>query len=77
MMKKSVWSITLVAAMALSLFTGCGGGGGSDASGGGAAEVSDGGKVLNIYVWNDEFQGKFNANYPEVEKLSNISPSPI
>ena len=69
-MKKSVWSLMLVAAMALSLLTGCGGGGGSDASGGGAAEVSDGGKILNFYVWNDEFQGKFNDNYPEIESLS-------
>ena len=29
------------------------------------------GKILNIYVWNDEFQGKFNANYPEIDHLSN------
>ena len=36
----------------------------------GGVQASDGGKVLNIYVWNEEFQGKFNENYPQVEQLS-------
>ncbi|HEX3038326.1 MAG TPA: carbohydrate ABC transporter substrate-binding protein [Oscillospiraceae bacterium] len=28
------------------------------------------GKVLNIYVWNDEFQGRFNKYYPDVKEVS-------
>ncbi len=28
------------------------------------------GKVLNIWCWNDEFQSRFNAYYPGVEKVS-------
>ena len=28
------------------------------------------GKIINIYVWNDEWQNKFNANYPEVDSTS-------
>lgn len=28
------------------------------------------GKVLNIWCWNDEFQSRFNAYYPGVEKIA-------
>lgn len=28
------------------------------------------GKVLNIWCWNDEFQGRFNTYYPEVASVS-------
>ena len=73
-MKKRVWSLVLAAVLVLGLFAGCGGPGGSGdagSAGSGDAEAGDGGKVLNIYVWNQEFQEKFNANYPEVENLSN------
>ena len=69
-MKKRMISLILMAGLALSLLCGCGGGNG-DTGVGTDMEAGDGGKILNIYVWNDEFQGKFNANYPEVEKLSN------
>ena len=72
-MKKRVLSLALAALMALGLLAGCGGPGGNGETGkagGGTDEASDGGKVLNIYVWNQEFQEKFNDNYPEVEKLS-------
>ena len=76
-MKKRVWSFVLAAVLVLGLLSGCGGsggsggGGGSSDGGGSGGEASDSGKVLNIYVWNQEFQEKFNDNYPEVEKLSN------
>ena len=30
-----------------------------------SAETAEG-KVLNIWCWNDEFQSRFNAYYPEV-----------
>ncbi len=72
-MKKRVWSFVLAAVLVLGLLSGCGGsggGGGSSDGGGSGGEASDSGKVLNIYVWNQEFQEKFNDNYPEVEKLS-------
>ena len=74
-MKKRIWSLALAALMVFGLLTGCsdttpGGQGDNPGGGGGDNQVSDGGKVLNIYVWNQEFQSKFNDNYPEVEKLS-------
>ena len=28
------------------------------------------GKVLNIWCWNDEFQGRFNNYYPEVASIA-------
>ena len=28
------------------------------------------GKVLNIWCWNDEFQSRFNAYYPEVKEVA-------
>ena len=70
-MKRRIMSIALAALTILGLLSGCGGGGGGNASGGAETEAGDGGKVLNIYVWNQEFQGNFNDNYPDVEKLSN------
>ena len=37
-----------------------------------AATVAEGeeGKIINIYVWNQEFQGLVNTYYPEVESTS-------
>lgn len=29
-----------------------------------------GGKVLNIWCWNDEFQSRFNDYYPEVSEIA-------
>ena len=66
-MKRRIWSAALMAVMMFGLLSGCGSGGGDLLSG---VQASDGGKVLNIYVWNEEFQGKFNENYPGVERLS-------
>ena len=69
MRKKRILGLALACVTALGLLSGCGGGGGGGLLSG--VQASDGGKVLNIYVWNEEFQGKFNENYPEVERLSN------
>lgn len=73
-MGKRLLSLTLAALMVLCLFSGCKGSGDKQGSNDPAASGQPGGaegKVINIYVWNDEFQGKFNANYPEVKELSN------
>ena len=32
--------------------------------------LADEGKVLNIWCWNDEFQSRFNAYYPEVAEIA-------
>ena len=77
-MKRKILSLALAAALGLSLLTGCGGGGSGSQGGGGSAAGGSGaatgsgeeGKVINIYVWNDEWQKKFNANYPEVKETS-------
>ena len=49
-------------------------GGSSSDSGSGDAEstsaLSDGGEVLNIWCWNDEFQSRFNDYYPEVKEVA-------
>jgi hypothetical protein len=58
--------------------TACGssdtGSSGSEADTQAAAEAesaaTDGGKVLNIWCWNDEFQSRFNAYYPEVKEVA-------
>jgi hypothetical protein len=74
---KSLISMMLAAAMIFSL-TACGS---SDTSSSGsetdtqaAAETesaaTDGGKVLNIWCWNDEFQTLFNSYYPEVKEVA-------
>lgn len=79
-MRKKVLSVLLCTAMAATLLTGCGGSSddstttNNDASSNAAsnassetastAEVSSGGKVLNIRCWNDEFQRRVKAHYP-------------
>jgi len=34
-----------------------------------AGENTNGGQVINIWCWNDEFQNRFNAFYPEVASV--------
>ena len=81
-MRKKVLSVLLCTAMAATLLTGCGG---SDATSDTAssnasseasseaeaskADVSDGGKVLNIRCWNDEFQRRVKDHYPGYEEV--------
>ena len=48
-MKKRIISALLVAVMVLCMFTGCG--------------SKNTGKVINIYAWNEEFKGFFEAYY--------------
>ncbi len=52
-MKKRIVTLVLVAAMCLGMFAGCGK----------SAKVSNDGKVLNIYAWNEEFKGFFDKYY--------------
>ena len=70
-MKKNLKALVVLALAFAMVFTmaGCGGGseGGSE---GGGGEASDGGKVLNIWCWNDEFQSRFNDYYPEVKEVA-------
>ncbi|MCI5945028.1 MAG: carbohydrate ABC transporter substrate-binding protein, partial [Eubacterium sp.] len=71
---KSIMSMVLAGAMVCSMAA-CGGSGSGAAEGTTAAAtptaaVSDGGKVLNIWCWNDEFQSRFNAYYPEVKEIA-------
>lgn len=68
MMKKKVLSALLAGLMLSGMLSGCGGGGNGGGSDSGTMEE---GKVVNIYVWNNEFQRKFNAYYPNVSKTSN------
>ena len=57
-MKKRAVSILLITAMTVSLAAGCGKSSGS------------GGKVINIYSWNNEFRERVEAVYPEVKETS-------
>ena len=70
-MKKNLKALVVLALAFAMVFTmaGCGGGseGGSE---GGGGEASEGGKVLNICCWNDEFQSRFNDYYPEVKEVA-------
>ena len=72
-MKKKVLSALLVTAMMATMVAGCGSESGSGNAGSGskatAATLSDGGKVLNIYVWNEEFKSRMEDHYPGYEKV--------
>lgn len=65
-MKKKLVSALLCATMAASLLAGCGSGntsdtGSSDKKGDAKTEVTNDGKTLNIYCWNEEFQSRLTA----------------
>ena len=62
-MKKKLVSALLCATMATSLLAGCGSGnasdtGSADKKGDAKTEVTNDGKILNIYCWNEEFQSR-------------------
>jgi hypothetical protein len=59
-MKKSK-SIAAISAITLALLTACGSG--DSNNGGSSAAPSSGGKVLNIYTWNDEFRSRVEKYY--------------
>lgn len=58
-MKKKILSVVLATTMVSGLLAGCG-----KATGAGSASVSNGGKVLNIYCWNEEFKSRLTDHYP-------------
>lgn len=68
-MKKNLKALVVLALAIAMVFTmaGCGGGSEGGSEGG---EASEGGKVLNIWCWNDEFQTRFNEYYPEVKEYA-------
>ena len=61
-MKRRLLSMMLVAAMTAGLAAGCG-------TKTEEAEISNDGKTLNIYVWNEEFKERVVANYPDYEEV--------
>ncbi len=82
-MRKKMLSVLLCTAMAATMLTGCGSSkdSTSDKASSGAAsstsdqaaskaEVSDGGKVLNIRCWNEEFKSRITDHYPDYKKVS-------
>ena len=71
-MRKKLLSVLLCTAMAATMLTGCGG---SDTKKDSSKEakkvtVSDGGKVLNIRVWNEEVKSRMTDHYPGYKKVS-------
>lgn len=62
-MKKRIVSLFMVAALAATMFAGCGK---KEAS---SEESTSDGKVLNIQCWNDEFRRFFTAHYDDYEKI--------
>ena len=73
-MKKKLVSALLCATMAASLLAGCGSGDTSDTGSSGKkgdakTEVTNDGKILNIYCWNDEFQSRITDHYPDYKKV--------
>lgn len=73
-MRKKLLSVLLCTAMAATMLTGCGGGDkdtkkDTSKSETKKVEVSDGGKVFNIRVWNEEFRDRVVDFYPGYEKV--------
>ena len=69
---KSLLALALAGTMVLSMAA-CGDSGAGESTG--AAEEStqaaaEGGKILNIWCWNDEFQSRFNDYYPGVKEVA-------
>ena len=66
-MKKKVLSALLVTALMATMVAGCGSNSGSGSKA--KASLSDGGKVLNIYCWNEEFKSRLEDHYPGYTKV--------
>ena len=56
-MKKRVLGLILATVMVATALVGCG-------AKGSAGTATDGGKVLNIYCWNEEFKSRITSHYP-------------
>ena len=63
-MKSKLMAALLSLTMAAGMLAGCGKGGSS-----GAGKATDGGKVLNIYAWNEEFKSRVTDHYPGYEEV--------
>lgn len=57
---KKISALAMAAVMMVGALAGCGG----KSAGENKVSVSDGGKVLNIYVWNEEFKSRVVDHYP-------------
>lgn len=64
-MKKKGLCLALTAAMAASMLAGCGSK--DDGAAANGENASSDGKVLNIYVWNEEFMTRVTDHYPGYE----------
>ena len=73
---KKFAALSLVGMLAASAFVGCGkkttNNSGSGEGSGEVAGLTDGGKVLNIYVWNDEFINRMVDHYPGYVKVDDL-----
>ena len=77
-MRKKWLALALSLTMVAGCLTGCGGSDSTTSntnSGSGSSDsakvetlADGGGKVLNIYVWNDEFSSRFEKYYPDYDK---------
>ncbi len=73
-MKKKFLSALLCTAMVATMVTGCGSGNSdkkstSDASSSASSDkVTEQGKVLNIYCWNEEFKNRIKDHYPDYKE---------
>lgn len=67
MAKKKLISTLLCASILATAFTGCGTKSGSNDS---KVVMSDGGKVLNIYCWNEEFKTRITDHYEKYETVN-------
>jgi hypothetical protein len=68
-MRKKALCVFMTAAMVASMLTACGDSSNSN-SGSSTSESSSDGKVLNIYVWNEEWRTRVEDYYPNYEKVS-------
>ncbi|MCR4739661.1 MAG: carbohydrate ABC transporter substrate-binding protein, partial [Lachnospiraceae bacterium] len=67
MMKKLMVTLLSVT-MAAGMLAGCG-----KAGSAGGGKATDGGKVLNIYCWNEEFKSRVTDHYPGYEETDATS----
>ena len=81
-MKKKLVGILLCLGMTASILTGCGDDGNQQSSSnnsdtqdenGGSSGGGEEGKVLNIYVWNEEFKNRVTDHYEAYEKIDATS----
>lgn len=78
---KSLLAVLAMAATITASMTGCQGGtaastaapaasSAAPSAAASSAAPANEGKVLNIWCWNDEFQGRFNTYYPDVKEVA-------